>query len=327
MTTPAPTRIEKTASKMALTWLDDRTLKIRFADNTTDKILLIPADNIPGLSVPCLFSGTFEGDPEAVVTVSGCKDKDTEVSMASKKIPGGLADLFVSDGKTSKVTVHYPAEGNIDAKKKRIRREARLKRSKVKLAWKKAKEIDVVFDDGTRDQIPLQAVSNIPGEVTPCLFSGALNNDQDSKVTVIGCQGHPEVIVEIISKMKADGILDLIISDGETYEVTEENTGMEIKVNDAIIPDQEENIGAFIRRWDGPLPKAVTLEISMKYDSSLLEEFGNNHDKVKQYLSKVAELAKQKMALIDVRVHLKIVGMTHYNKIIRASSRWLSYEF
>ena len=82
-------------------------------------------------------------------------------------------------------------------------------------------EIDVVFDDGTRDQIPLQAVSNIPGEVTPCLFSGALNNDQDSKVTVIGCQGHSEVIVEIISKMKADGILDLIISDGETYEVAD----------------------------------------------------------------------------------------------------------
>ena len=316
---------------MALTWLDDRTLKIRFADNTTDKILLIPADNIPGLSVPCLFSGTFEGDPEAVVTVSGCKDKDTEVSMASKKIPGGLADLFVSDGKTSKVTVHYPAEGNIDGKKNRIRREARLKRSKVKLAWKKAKEIDVVFDDGTRDKIPLQAVSNIPGEVTPCLFSGALNNDQDSKVTVIGCQGHSEVIVEIISKMKADGILDLIISDGETYEVAEEDTGMDYMfseyVNDAIIPPQEDNIAAFIAPFIGPLPKAVTLEISMKYDNSLLADFGNNHDKVKQYLSGVAELAKPKFALIDVSVHLKVVGMTHYAKSIRASGRWLSYEF
>ena len=192
-------------------------------------------------------------------------------------------------------------------------------------------EIDVVFDDGTRDKIPLQAVSNIPGEVTPCLFSGALNNDQDSKVTVIGCQGHSEVIVEIISKMKADGILDLIISDGETYEVPEENTGMDYMfneyVNDAIIPDEEENVAAFIRRWDGALPQAVTLETSIKYDSSLLADFGNNHDEVKQYLSSVAELAKQKMALIDVRVHLKIVGMTHYNKIIRASSRWLSYEF
>ena len=209
------------------------------------------------------------------------------------------------------------------------------KESKVKLTWKKAMEIDVVFNDGTRDQIPLQAVSNIPGEVTPCLFSGALNNDQDSKVTVIGCQGHSEVIVEIISKMKADGILDLIISDGETYEVTEENTGMDYMfsgqyVNDARIPPQKDNVAAFIAPFIGALPKAVTLEISMKYDNSLLAEFGNNHDKVKQYLSGVAELAKQRMTLIDLRVHLKVVGsVTHYAKSIgtRATGRWLSYEF
>ena len=206
------------------------------------------------------------------------------------------------------------------------------KESKVKLTWKKAMEIDVVFDDGTRDQIPLQAVSNIPGEVTPCLFSGALNNDQDSKVTVIGCQGHSEVIVEIISKMKADGILDLIISDGETYEVTEENTGMDYMfseyVNDAIIPPQEDNIAAFIAPFIGALPQDVTLETSMKYDNSLLAEFGNNHDKVKQYLSGVAELAKGLLTLVDVRVHLKVVGsVTHYAKSIRATGRWLSYEF
>ena len=311
---------------MALTWLDDRTLKIRFADNTTDKILLIPADNIPGLSVPCLFSGTFKGDPEAVVTVSGCKDKDTEVSMASKKIPGGLADLFVSDGKTSKVTVHYPAEGNIDGKKNRIRREARLKRSKVKLAWKKAKEIDVVFDDGTRDKIHLQAVSNIPGEVTPCLFSGALDNDQDSEVTVVGCQDDHEVVVEILSEMEADGVIELIIADGETYEVAEENTIWEGKVDDAPIPDSEEDDGlaAQLGVWDGVLPQSVTLEISLRYDLSLLAEFDNDDIKAKHYLSRVVELAKPKMALIDLRVHLKVVGsVKRFNENIRANDEWV----
>ena len=202
----------------------------------------------------------------------------------------------------------------------------------MKLTWKKAMEIDVVFDDGIRDKIPLQAVSNIPGEVTPCLFSGALNNDQDSKVTVIGCQGHSEVIVEIISKMKADGILDLIISDGETYEVAEEDTGMDYMfsqyVNDAKYPPQKDNIAAFIAPFIGALPQDVTLETSMKYDNSLLAEFGNNHDKVKQYLSGVAELAKGLLTLVDVRVHLKVVGsVTHYAKSIRATGRWLSYEF
>merc|ERR1719209_1405917 len=53
LTTPGPTRIEKSASEVALTWLDDRTLKIRLTDNTMVKILLTPADNIPGLFVPC----------------------------------------------------------------------------------------------------------------------------------------------------------------------------------------------------------------------------------------------------------------------------------
>ena len=98
-------------------------------------------------------------------------------------------------------------------------------------------------------------------------------------------------------------------------------------VNDARIPPQKDNVAAFIAPFIGALPKAVTLEISMKYDNSLLADFGNNHEEVKQYLSGVAEIAKQKFTLIDVSVHLKVVGMTHYAKSIRASGRWLSYEF
>ena len=54
-------------------WLDENTLSIQFADNTTDKIFLSPANNIPGLVVPCVFSGSLVRDPEAVVSVSGCK--------------------------------------------------------------------------------------------------------------------------------------------------------------------------------------------------------------------------------------------------------------
>ena len=59
---PGPTRIKKSRSGVSLTWLDDQTMKIRLANNSTDKILLTPTDNMPGgLFVPCLFSGTFEG--------------------------------------------------------------------------------------------------------------------------------------------------------------------------------------------------------------------------------------------------------------------------
>jgi len=328
LTLPGPTRIKKSPSEVALTWLDDQTMKIRLADNTTDKILLAPADNMPGLFVPCLFSGTFEGDPEAVVSVSGCKDEKTEVSIASKKIPGGLQDLFLSPaGKTSKITLHYPAK-KISAKQ-RLRREAELEPSSVTLTWQKAKEIDVVFADGARDKIHLQTVTFL-GEVTPCLFTGSLDNDQESEVTIVGCREESEVIVEILSKTEAGGILELIIANGKTYKAAADDTSWEGKADDAPVPEynpeEDDGLAAQIGPRDGRLPQSVTLEISLRYDNSLLAEFGNNPTEVKYWLSRVVELAKPRMAAIDLGVHLKVVGtVEHFKKNIEATDEWIHH--
>ena len=79
-------------------------------------------------------------------------------------------------------------------------------------------------------------------------------------------------------------------------------------------------MAAQIGRRNGPLPQSVTLEISLRYDSLLLEEFGNNPTEVKHWLSSVIQLAKPKMTLIDLRVHLKVVGtVEHFNRKIRAT--------
>ena len=64
MTTPGLRTIKDSQSEVALTWLDDWTLRIRFADNTTDVISLKLADNIPGVVVPCLFTGSWLLDRE-----------------------------------------------------------------------------------------------------------------------------------------------------------------------------------------------------------------------------------------------------------------------
>merc|ERR1711962_1088441 len=104
------TRVETSysPSEIKLGWLDENTLTIQFADNTTDKIFLFPANNIPGLVVPCVFSGTLGRDLESVVSVTGCKGSNVTVSIASNKSPGGLIDLALSaDGETSEIVSNF----------------------------------------------------------------------------------------------------------------------------------------------------------------------------------------------------------------------------
>ena len=111
-------------SEIKLTWLDEQTLEMRMADNTTDKILLSPANNIPGIVVPCLFSGLLQSDVEAVVSVSGCKDKNTTVSIASKKVPDGLIDLAISaTGETSKIVLQFEETTEDSKQNPRTRRQ------------------------------------------------------------------------------------------------------------------------------------------------------------------------------------------------------------
>ena len=121
-----------------MTWLDEQTLEMKLSGNTTYHIPLTVAENIPGIIDPCLFSGTIVGDPESLVSVSGCKGNDAEVSIASKKLLGGLADLSLEDGQTYQMITFHETRDNISAKKNRTRREAGLEESTVKLNWERA---------------------------------------------------------------------------------------------------------------------------------------------------------------------------------------------
>ena len=356
-------------------WLDENTLTILFADNTTDKIFLSPANNIPGLIVPCVFSGSLGRDLEAVVSVTGCKDSNVTVSIASIKFPGGLIDLALSaSGETSKIVSHFETAEDDESQddetpedqeqelpkipenpepelpkmpQPQIPRTARqlnapvdlrmTSETEVKLVWTSAREIDVVFADGTQDKIHLMPVTNLNGEETPCLYAGSLDKDQDSEVTILGCKGDDEVLVEIASEKEAGGVLDLILTkDGNTYEVTHGDWNADGQWNEgeegSLIagpddPSPDDNIAAQIpAEFSGSLPRSVTLEISLKYDNSLLGRFGNDHTRVKHWLSRVVELAKPKMALLNVKVHLKVVGQVrHYGKSIRASDYWIRH--
>merc|ERR1711963_1201276 len=89
----------------------------------------------------------------------------------------------------------------------------------IQLVWLTDLSMEIQLEDNKTDVIFLAPTSNIPGEETPCLFSGIVGKDQDSLVTVSGCQDDEEVTVSIASKRVPGGFVDLTISEGTTYSV------------------------------------------------------------------------------------------------------------
>merc|ERR1712013_315276 len=89
----------------------------------------------------------------------------------------------------------------------------------VQLVWLTDLSMEIQLEENKTDVIILAPTSNIPGEETPCLFSGKVGKDQDSLVTVSGCQDDEEVTVSITSKRVPGGFKDLTISAGTTYSV------------------------------------------------------------------------------------------------------------
>merc|ERR1719367_2660779 len=90
----------------------------------------------------------------------------------------------------------------------------------VQLVWLSDLSMEIQLDENTTDVIILAPTSNIPGEETPCLFSGKVGKDQESLVSVSGCRDDEEVTVSIASRRVPGGFVDLTISEGTTFEVT-----------------------------------------------------------------------------------------------------------
>ena len=134
--------------------------------------------------------------------------------------------------------------------------------------------------------------------------------------------------MEILSKMAPAGVLELIIMNGRTYKAAPDNTTWRGIVDDVFdIPDKPGQFRSFAlqSRLVGPLPQSVILEIKLRYDNSLLAEFGNDRSRVMVWLNKVVEFAKARMALIDISVDLRVVGtVEHFSKSIRATHFWIS---
>ena len=76
---------------------------VRLPDNKIEIIILKPIiNNIPGVTVDCLFSGKLVNDASSVITVSGCMNSaETTLSIASSLVCNGVVDLVLANGTTT----------------------------------------------------------------------------------------------------------------------------------------------------------------------------------------------------------------------------------
>ena len=106
MACPTPKGVTETGTLFRLSWLSATSLELTIPEGATFKIPLTPTSNIPGEPTPDLYTGTLEGDPDSRVTVCGGEGKETTVSIASNRVPGGFVDLCISSkGVTSSLSI------------------------------------------------------------------------------------------------------------------------------------------------------------------------------------------------------------------------------
>jgi len=199
----------------------------------------------------------------------------------------------------------------------------KTKPSKVKLNWTKELEIEVTFANGTKEKIHLKAVADLKREKIPCLYTGSLDHDaEDSAVTVDGCQGDPQVIVEIASWKEVGGLLVLVIQGGQTFQLQPEMT--DLKKNATVSEDFNtmHSEASFQESEQRLLPKEVNITTALFYDQSLLEAFGNDRKKVGNHLLSLAELVKPPMTLLKIKVKLRVIGVLGIPDRIDTSKSW-----
>ena len=200
----------------------------------------------------------------------------------------------------------------------------KTKKSEVKLNWRNALEIEVTFANGTEEKIHLRGVSDLEGGEVPCLYTGSLDHDSDdSEVTVDGCKGDPQVLVEIASRKEVGGLLVLVIENEKTYRLQPEKTHW--NKNDSYKPPGTNNFEAFLpaSRRSGRLPREVTLKTWLVSDESLLSKFGHDKGRVRNHLIRMAQMAKPILRMLDVKVNLEFRGVRHYGLNIDTSRYWI----
>ena len=149
----------------------------------------------------------------------------------------------------------------------------------------------MIFKNGDAESIiNLKEATNMANISTPCLFSGQLQDDPSSIVSVSGCKDDAETTISLSGKSVPGGLIDLVIIDGTSHIVPDqlpsslnrrfnsENHGwME---NDVL--EMPESTRRNRNQFRGPLPSVAELSFDVMYDNTLLEYFDDDHQKTQQ---------------------------------------------
>jgi len=199
----------------------------------------------------------------------------------------------------------------------------------LKLSWVTETRMELMIGERRRN-ILLTPTTNIPGWKTSCLFTGKLEGDLDSEVSVSGCHNSKETMVSIDSSLLFDGFVELMIVDGHTKNVDSPSISGETEgeeSQDDYIEPLADPFESAVPFWSGPLPSTVALKTDIKYDNSLLEHFDYSHEKTKDWLNKVIRFAKPWMShnSLTIKVVLEIGEVSHIDETLAATSNSLHY--
>ena len=181
-------------------------------------------------------------------------------------------------------------------------------------------QMELSVGDDSPSKIMLEpAVSPFPDIQVDCLFTGNIEDDDSSVVTVMGCHDSEVTTMAIASKKLKHGLLEMILVQGTLTvlnefndpkseandneeeiqdsrldsELNEESNNLEkaieVKLDIDVVEIEKETY--FKSRYEGKLPESTHVETTFWYDQSLLNHFNGNETETKEWLYKARLLS------------------------------------
>ena len=151
------------------------------------------------------------------------------------------------------------------------------KPSDIKLKWlqdevkddHKLPHMEITFADGSKDEVFL----NTDPE-NDCFFHGKLKSDIESTVEVDGCKNNVETIV-ICSRLVPCRFATLLLENGVTYSIDPSEGREGLNQTDSV---EAEAFDAGAKWTGGALPQGVVAKIHVRYDESLVKQYGSRQE-------------------------------------------------